>query len=209
MEGRRPGPSPAGGEMPKADEGCWRETNPWDEGELYFKTILGRAHKQLPARSPATFSVHCHCPQSQQKVTKPLEERLGNGIRFKRYGFIFAEGFGLRSASGESGAEDGEERLANRSRSATPAAEPQTEARRSCGNLLMSARDERSFCDANRRGRRENGATGKPVRRSKNWVGHGEDRAKLQWRHLVAFTAENCLNVEIIHIGVRKSSRSL
>jgi hypothetical protein len=36
--------------------------------------------------------------------------------------------FGLRLASGESGAEGGEERLANRSRSATPAAEPQTEA---------------------------------------------------------------------------------
>lgn len=38
-------------------------------------------------------------------------------------------GFGLRSVSGESGAEGGEKRLANRSRSATPAAEL-TEARR-------------------------------------------------------------------------------
>lgn len=37
-------------------------------------------------------------------------------------------GFGLGSASGASGAESGEERLANRNRSATPAAEPQTEA---------------------------------------------------------------------------------
>jgi hypothetical protein len=36
-------------------------------------------------------------------------------------------GFGLCSVSGESGAEGEDERLANRSRSATPAAEPQTE----------------------------------------------------------------------------------
>jgi hypothetical protein len=58
------------------------------------------------------------------------------------------QGFGLRSASGESGAEGGEKRLAHRSRSATPAAEPQTEARRHCGILRMPARDERGFCEA-------------------------------------------------------------
>jgi len=52
-------------------------------------------------------------------------------------------GFGLWSVSGESGAESGEERLANRSRSATPAAEPQTEAHRS---WRMPARDERAIC---------------------------------------------------------------
>jgi len=40
-------------------------------------------------------------------------------------------GFGLRSASGDSGVEGGEERLAEQSRSGTPAAEPQTEDRRS------------------------------------------------------------------------------
>jgi len=56
--------------------------------------------------------------------------------------------FGLRSVSGESGAEGGEQRLAKRSRSATPAAEPQTEARRHCGNSPMPARDERIFCEA-------------------------------------------------------------
>jgi len=56
--------------------------------------------------------------------------------------------FGLRSVSGESGAEGGEQRLAKRSRSATPAAEPQTEARRHCGILRMPARDERGFCEA-------------------------------------------------------------
>jgi len=38
-------------------------------------------------------------------------------------------GFGLRSASGESGAQSGVKRLAKRSRSATPAAELQTEAK--------------------------------------------------------------------------------
>ena len=59
-------------------------------------------------------------------------------------------GFGLRSASGESGAEGGEERLAKRSRSATPAAEPQTEARRSCGPCTMHARDERAVCEVER-----------------------------------------------------------
>lgn len=47
--------------------------------------------------------------------------------------------FGLRSASGESGAEDGEKRLANRSQSATPAAEPQTEDCRTRG-ILADAR---------------------------------------------------------------------
>ena len=42
----------------------------------------------------------------------------------------------LRSAVGErgSGAESGEKRIAHRSRSETAAAEPQTEARRSCGS---------------------------------------------------------------------------
>ena len=48
--------------------------------------------------------------------------------------------FGLRSASGESGAEGGEERIANRSRSATRAAEPQTED----GRLLVPEEDCRS-----------------------------------------------------------------
>lgn len=59
-------------------------------------------------------------------------------------------GFGLRSASGDSGAEGGEERLAEQSRSGTPAAEPQTEARRYCGHLPMEARDERADFEAER-----------------------------------------------------------
>jgi len=48
-------------------------------------------------------------------------------------------GFGLWSASGASEAEGGEKRLAKRSRSATPAAKPQTEARR-CGGYFADAR---------------------------------------------------------------------
>ena len=58
----------------------------------------------------------------------------------------------LRSAVGEreSGAEGGEKRLANCSRSATLAAEPQTEACRACGVLRMLARDERAVCEAER-----------------------------------------------------------
>lgn len=52
----------------------------------------------------------------------------------------------LRSAVGEreSVAEGGEQRIANRSRSAMPAAEPQTEAGRTCGTMRMQARDERT-----------------------------------------------------------------
>jgi len=69
-------------------------------------------------------------------------------------------GFGLWSAGGESGAEGGEQRLAKRSRSATPAAEPQTEARRHCGNSPMPARDERIFCEAEQA--RSKGETGRP-----------------------------------------------
>ena len=53
-------------------------------------------------------------------------------------------GFGQWAVSGESGAEGGGERLADRSQSATPAAEPQTEARRRCGDVRMPARDERA-----------------------------------------------------------------
>ena len=56
-----------------------------------------------------------------------------------QYAIGLDSGFGLRSASGESGVESGEERLAERSRSATPAAEPQTEARRYCGVLRLAS----------------------------------------------------------------------
>jgi len=74
-------------------------------------------------------------------------------------------GFGLWSASGESGAQT--ERRRERSRSTTPAAEPQTEARRFCGTVQMplvtSARFEK------RSGRRREGDRddGQPVKRSK------------------------------------------
>jgi hypothetical protein len=52
----------------------------------------------------------------------------------------------LRSAVGERGqwSRGAEKRVAERSRSATPAAEPQTEASRSCGHQPMQARDERA-----------------------------------------------------------------
>jgi hypothetical protein len=74
--------------------------------------------------------------------------------------------FGRRSASGESGAEGGEKRLANRSGSVTPAAGPQTEARRFCGprrcELVTSAR----FAERNGRGREGDRADRQPVERS-------------------------------------------
>ncbi|MCI0747280.1 MAG: hypothetical protein L0Y58_17890, partial [Verrucomicrobia subdivision 3 bacterium] len=48
-------------------------------------------------------------------------------------------------------------------RSATPVAEPQTEARRACGTSLMPARDERTVCEVERvRSRGGRGRTGNP-----------------------------------------------
>ena len=53
--------------------------------------------------------------------------------------------------------------LAERSRSATRAAEPQTEARRSCGQCEIAARDERACSVAERaRSRGGQGGTGNP-----------------------------------------------
>jgi hypothetical protein len=75
---------------------------------------------------------------------------------------VTVEGFGLWSANGASGAEDGEQRLANRSRSATPVAAPQTEAGRLaalCGCPLgTSAR----ICGVERASAKGNRATGSP-----------------------------------------------
>ena len=65
------------------------------------------------------------------------------------------------------------ERRRERSRSATPAAEPQTEARRSCGTLRMLARDERAICGVERASSRGIRGDGQPVERSKPRVGHG------------------------------------
>lgn len=87
----------------------------------------------------------------------------------------------LRSAVGEreSGAESGEERLANRSRSATPAAEPQTEARRSGGTLRMPARDERAICGVERAWSR--GGQGRPAARGAEQTARWSRRVALIW----------------------------
>ena len=69
-------------------------------------------------------------------------------------------GFGLWSASGESGAEGGEQRLAERSRSATPPPGHRRKPAACCGNLPMPARDERIFCEAEQA--RSQGETGRP-----------------------------------------------
>ena len=70
--------------------------------------------------------------------------------------------------------EGGEERLANRSRSATPAAEPQTEARRVCGTLRVPARDERTACEVERaRSIGGQGRSAAPRSEAKPCVGHG------------------------------------
>jgi hypothetical protein len=69
---------------------------------------------------------------------------VAGAVGFKTSEFYLMQGFGLRAASGKSEAESGEERLAERSRSATPAAEPQTEAPAPAANEKDSARDERA-----------------------------------------------------------------
>ena len=80
----------------------------------------------------------------------------------------------LRSAVGErkqwSG--DGEKRIVKRSRSATPAAEPQTEARRYCGHTI-AARDERADLRSGTGVVEGQQGDGQPVERSKPRVGHG------------------------------------
>lgn len=83
---------------------------------------------------------------------------------------------GLRSAVGEreSEVEGGEKRLAERSQSATPAAEPQTEARRACGNSANATRDERAICGVERAWSRGRQGRPAPVERNKLHVGHGE-----------------------------------
>ena len=81
-------------------------------------------------------------------------------------------GFGLRSASGEV-----ERRRRGVSCETKPkrnaAAEPQTEARRSCGRVPMPLVTSARFEQRNRRGREGDGAGRKPVQRSKPCVGHG------------------------------------
>ena len=79
-----------------------------------------------------------------------------NGLACPRYG-LSASVCGRRAGKWSG---DGEERLTKRSRSATPAAEPQTEARRSCGILRMLARDERAVCEAE--GAWSRGGKGRP-----------------------------------------------
>jgi len=66
------------------------------------------------------------------------------------------------------------ERLANRSRSATTAADPQTEARRGCGRCEIGARDERAVCVVERvRPRGGQGRPDIPWSAAKPCVGHG------------------------------------
>ena len=75
--------------------------------------------------------------------------------------------FGLRSASGESGAESGEKRLAESQPERNAAAEPQTEARRSCGTVRMPLVTSAHFAKRNGRGREGDRADRQPVKRSK------------------------------------------
>jgi len=79
----------------------------------------------------------------------------------------------LRSAVGEpeKWSADGETAGTKPERNA--AAEPQTEARRSCGTLRMPARDERAVCGVERASSRGIWGDGQTVEHSKPRVGHG------------------------------------
>src|SRR2546429_768534 len=70
---------------------------------------------------------------------------------------------GSGGGGGGKGRGGGGERVANRSRSATPAAEPQTEAGRSCGQREIAARDERAGSVAERAWSK--GGQGRPAAR--------------------------------------------
>ena len=107
-------------------------------------------------------------PRNETNGSHIWQSVLGTFLTFRECGL---SGFGLWSASGDSGAEGGEGRIANRSRSATPA-EPQTEARRSCGILWIPLVTSVRFGEWNGRRRRGQG-DGQPVERSKPRVGHG------------------------------------
>ena len=73
------------------------------------------------------------------------------------------------------GAKDAEQRLAKRRPSATPAAELQTEACRTCVRLDDSAPDERpGLWSGAVRGRKGNAADRQAVEQSKPRVGHGD-----------------------------------
>jgi hypothetical protein len=91
-------------------------------------------------------------------------------------GGFLESGFGLRSAS-----EKVERRRRGASSEAQPernaAAEPQTEARRSCGTARMPLVTSARFEQRNRLGREGDGADRKTVQRSKPCVGHGEEEA--------------------------------
>jgi hypothetical protein len=58
------------------------------------------------------------------------------------------------------------------------AAEPQTEARRICGTLQMQLVTSARFAQRNGRGREGDRADQKPVKRSKERVGHGDQNSK-------------------------------
>jgi hypothetical protein len=90
-----------------------------------------------------------HRPGSRPAVPWWRELKAVHGLSQATCGDYGDIGFGLwrRARKWSAG---GEERIANRSRSATPAAEPQTEARRPCVPLDNSACDERAICEVER-----------------------------------------------------------
>jgi hypothetical protein len=92
--------------------------------------------------------------RSNQKRGKQADEHGGNQCRMGEHWsatneltqLIFWKGFGLRSASGESGAEGGEERFANRSRSETSRRRAADGSPPLLAANTNAARDERAVC---------------------------------------------------------------
>jgi hypothetical protein len=87
----------------------------------------------------------------------------------------------LRSAVGERKQWSADRVTAGTESERNAAAEPQTEACRSLAANSIAARDERAVCEVERAASRGDGDDGQPVKRSKPFVGHGEESAV---RHL-------------------------
>ena len=104
-------------------------------------------------------------PCNLENESTGIRRKLFSQRRIRKHDYDFMK-FRLRSVVGElgRGAEGGEKRLANRSRRATPAAAPQTEARRDCGHLRMLARDERACREAWQAKRGERSPVHRPER---------------------------------------------
>lgn len=101
-----------------------------------------------------------------------------------------AKRFGLWSASGESGAAGGEERLAHRSRSGTSRRRAADGSARDCGSPQMPLVTSARIFEVERR-RRGGQGDGQPVERSKPRVGHGGNQRRFRARYRNLFRSDS------------------